>query len=75
MSRAVEPPPVDELLHDDVPECEYVRDYRDLVVSLMEVWDVSMPEAERRMETYSLAQCEWLIRNRWGVFEEDTATF
>jgi hypothetical protein len=65
----VDPPACDDLWHDDIPECSNVRDYDDLVIALMEVWDVSKPEAERRMEPYSLGQCEWLIRKRWGVYD------
>jgi len=62
-------PTHDPLDGELVPACDDHRAYSELVVALMEVWDCSMPAAERKMEAYSLGQCEYLIRERWGVFE------
>lgn len=66
MPEAV-PPPEHDPLDGPVPEADRHRPYRDLVVALMETWDVSKPEAERRMEQYTLEQCEWLALRRWGA--------
>lgn len=61
----VEPPIHDELLVETVPEADHPRAYSELVTSLMVVWDCSMAEAERRMEPYTLGQCETIIREFW----------
>lgn len=68
MTTAIDPPAHDALFDgEEVPECDKPRKYFDLVIGLMEAWDVSKPEAERRMEAYTLGQCEWLLRRRWGA--------
>ena len=68
-AMTVEPP-----IHDDlsglVPKTETHRACSEFVVSLMECWDTSKPETERRMEQYTLEHCEYLIRERWGVYDE-----
>lgn len=70
MSETVAPPIHDPLDSELVPECEQVSDYDDLVAALMEAWDASKPDTERKMESYTLAQCEYLVRERWGVYDE-----
>jgi hypothetical protein len=67
MTRAVAPPAHDPLAGELVPEADSHRAYGALVTALMEVWDCSKPAAERKMESYSLAQCETLVRERWGA--------
>lgn len=69
-SMSVAPPIHDPLESELVPECDTHRAYSELVVALMEAWDTSIPETERRMEPYTLGQCEYLIRERWGVYDE-----
>ena len=66
----VEPPIHDELESELVPECDNHRSFFELKTSFMEMYDCSMPQAERKMEQYTLAQCEYLIRERWGVYDE-----
>lgn len=61
----IDPPVCDDMF--EVLESDSHREYSELVVSLMEVWSVSMPEAEKRMENYSLKQCETIIKERWTV--------
>lgn len=61
----VNPPVNDDLFNEQVPEASQHRDYSDLVIGLMEVWDTSKPKTQKRMEKYNLNQCEWLLRERW----------
>lgn len=66
----IEPPIHDPLESELVPECETHDSYGELVIQLMEAWDTSKPETERKLEQYSLGQAEYLVRERWGVFDD-----
>ena len=66
----VEPPIHDELESELVPEAESHREFFEIKVDFMEMYDCSMPEAERKMDQYTLNQREYLIRERWGVYDE-----
>jgi len=61
----IDPPNHDEIFYDEIPEKDYHREYSEFVVGLMEAWRTSKPETEKRMEQYSLEQCEWLLHKRW----------
>ena len=58
-------PPMNHELNEEVPECDTHRPYSDLRGALVEAWDCSYLESERRMDKDTLGQCEWIIQQRW----------
>ena len=63
-------------LHDDrwedtIPRAGYSQPDADLVAHVMEMYDLSKPDAEDMVARYDSEQIQTLVNRRWGVAAGD----